>query len=200
MSVPLTSNTIYINNINEKIKKNSLKRLLNMIFSQYGRVIQIVACKGLKLRGQAWVVFQDASSATNAIRGKNGFNFYGKPLKIHFAKSKSDIISKKEGNYIPKEKRKREEEDDEIEPKLKKLSSSKNILSIMNLPPDITRDMLVMLFQQCNGFQDVRLPPGNKGVAFAEFEDQIQAGMAHRQLNGFQISENYKLNLVFDAN
>ena len=96
------SNTIYVNNINEKVKKNVLKRMLSMVFSQYGKVIQIVACKGLKLRGQvgpdlnssnkyilliilfclcqAWVVFQDVSSATNALRGKQGFNFYGKPL------------------------------------------------------------------------------------------------------------------------
>ena len=46
------SNTIYVNNINEKVKKNVLKRMLSMVFSQYGKVIQIVACKGLKLRGQ----------------------------------------------------------------------------------------------------------------------------------------------------
>jgi RNA recognition motif-containing protein len=44
--------TIYINNINEKIKKNVLKKLLYMLFSQYGKVLQIVACKGLKMRGQ----------------------------------------------------------------------------------------------------------------------------------------------------
>lgn len=44
--------TIYINNLNEKIKKNNLKKLLYMLFSQYGKVLQIVACKGLKMRGQ----------------------------------------------------------------------------------------------------------------------------------------------------
>jgi U2 small nuclear ribonucleoprotein B'' len=46
------NNTIYINNINEKINKNVLKKLLYMLFSQYGRVLQIVACKGIKMRGQ----------------------------------------------------------------------------------------------------------------------------------------------------
>ena len=50
------SNTIYVNNINEKVKKNVLKRMLSMVFSQYGKVIQIVACKGLKLRGQVEIV------------------------------------------------------------------------------------------------------------------------------------------------
>lgn len=45
-------NTLYINNINEKVKKDVLKKTLCMLFSQYGRVVQIVACKGIKMRGQ----------------------------------------------------------------------------------------------------------------------------------------------------
>lgn len=44
--------TLYVNNINEKVKKDVLKKQLYMLFSQYGRVKQIVACKGIKLRGQ----------------------------------------------------------------------------------------------------------------------------------------------------
>ena len=47
--------TIYINNINEKVKKDVLKKQLYMLFSQYGKVKQIVACKGIKLRGQVGV-------------------------------------------------------------------------------------------------------------------------------------------------
>lgn len=46
------SETLYINNINEKVKKNVLKKMLYMLFSQYGKIIDIVACKGLKRRGQ----------------------------------------------------------------------------------------------------------------------------------------------------
>ena len=65
----IPSPTLYINNINEKIKKDVLKKMLYMLFSQYGKVVQITACKGIKLRGQAWVLFQDASAATNALRG-----------------------------------------------------------------------------------------------------------------------------------
>jgi RNA recognition motif-containing protein len=44
--------TLYINNINEKIQKEVLKKQLYMLFSQYGKVKQITACKGLKMRGQ----------------------------------------------------------------------------------------------------------------------------------------------------
>lgn len=50
--------TIYIKNINEKVKKDVLKKQLYMLFSQYGKVKQIVACKGIKLRGQVctWIL------------------------------------------------------------------------------------------------------------------------------------------------
>lgn len=77
---PTPSKTLYINNINEKIKQDVVKKMLYMVFSQYGKVTDVVAKKGLKLRGQAWVVFEEESSAVNALRGKQGFSFYEKPL------------------------------------------------------------------------------------------------------------------------
>ena len=50
--------TLYIKNINEKVKKDVLKKQLYMLFSQYGKVKQIVACKGIKLRGQVIYSFK----------------------------------------------------------------------------------------------------------------------------------------------
>ena len=79
-SAILPSKQLYINNLNDKLKPDALKKQLYLLFSQYGRVTQIVASKGTKLRGQAWVEFQDTASATNALRGKQGFNLFGKPL------------------------------------------------------------------------------------------------------------------------
>ena len=77
---PIPSCTLYINNINEKIKQDVVKKMLYMVFSQYGKVTDVIAKKGLKLRGQAWVVFENESSAITALRGKQGFSFYEKPL------------------------------------------------------------------------------------------------------------------------
>lgn len=57
-----------------------LKKSLYAIFSQFGPIIDIVALKTLKLRGQAFVVFKDISSATNALRSMQGFPFYDKPM------------------------------------------------------------------------------------------------------------------------
>lgn len=46
------NHTIYINNLNEKIKKDELKKSLFAIFSQFGQIMDIIACKTLKLKGQ----------------------------------------------------------------------------------------------------------------------------------------------------
>ncbi|CAM9408614.1 unnamed protein product [Discosporangium mesarthrocarpum] len=76
------------------------------VFSQFGKIVDIVACRGLKLKGQAWVVFAEKSMATNALRQMQGFPFYEKNMKIQFAKTESDVITKKNGTYVAREKRK----------------------------------------------------------------------------------------------
>ncbi|XP_020608892.1 U1 small nuclear ribonucleoprotein A-like [Orbicella faveolata] len=100
--------TIYINNLNEKVKKDELKKSLYAIFSQFGPILDIVALKTLKMRGQAFVVFRDLTSATNALRSMQGFPFYDKPMRIQYAKSKSDAVAKKEGTYVQREKKPKE--------------------------------------------------------------------------------------------
>jgi len=57
-----------------------LKKSLYAIFSQFGPILDIVALKTFKMRGQAFVVFKDISSATNALRSMQGFPFYDKPM------------------------------------------------------------------------------------------------------------------------
>lgn len=74
------NNTIYINNLNEKIKKDELKKSLYAIFSQFGQILDIVALKTLKMRGQAFVIFKEIQSSTNALRAMQGFPFYDKPM------------------------------------------------------------------------------------------------------------------------
>lgn len=74
------NNTIYINNLNEKIKKDELKKSLYAIFSQFGQILDIVALKTLKMRGQAFVIFKEIQSSTNALRSMQGFPFYDKPM------------------------------------------------------------------------------------------------------------------------
>ena len=81
-----------------------LKKSLYAIFSQYGQILDIVAIKTMKMRGQAFIVFSDISSATNALRGMQGFPFYDKPMRIQFAKLQSNLIAKRLGTYVEKPK------------------------------------------------------------------------------------------------
>ncbi|KAM9995958.1 hypothetical protein ACTFIY_002159 [Dictyostelium cf. discoideum] len=102
--------TLYVNNLYEKISKKKLIEQLLLLFSKYGPILEIVGSKSLKMRGQAFIVFKDITSASNALREMNGFNFLDRPMKIQYCKSKSDAVSKLDGTYMEK-KREREEND-----------------------------------------------------------------------------------------
>jgi U2 small nuclear ribonucleoprotein B'' len=71
------------------------------------------------------------------------------------------------------------------------------ILFAQNLPMGFDAPVLTTLFQQCQGFQEVRTVPGNPSIAFIEFGDEVQAGMALRQLQNFQITADQMLHLTF---
>lgn len=79
MSVP-PNQTIYVHNLNEKIKKGQLKRALYSLFSQFGTIVDLVAMRTDKLRGQAWVAFEDVRAASQAMRQMQGFPLFDKPM------------------------------------------------------------------------------------------------------------------------
>lgn len=116
------NHTIYINNLNEKIKRDDLKKSLFAIFSQFGQILDIITGKSMKMKGQAFVVFNNVEGATNALRAMQGFPFYEKPMKIQFAKKDSDIIAKRKGTYVERPKRR----PDEVTRKKKKTRSAKS--------------------------------------------------------------------------
>lgn len=114
------NNTIYINNLNEKIKKDELKKSLYAIFSQFGQILDIIALKTLKMRGQAFVIFKEINSATNALRSMQGFPFYDKPMRINYSKTDSDIIAKQKGTYVERVKVPRPKRDEQVSKKERK--------------------------------------------------------------------------------
>ncbi|CAL5357657.1 unnamed protein product [Camellia sinensis] len=218
--------TIYINNLNEKIKLEELKKSLLAVFSQFGKILEVLAFKTLKHKGQAWVVFEDVASATNAFRKMQGFPFYDKPMRIQFAKTKSDIIAKADGTFVPRERRKRHEEKGRkrkeqhdasqagmslnpayagaygATPPLSQIpymggaksvipeapAPPNNILFVQNLPHQTTQMMLQMLFCQYQGFKEVRMVEAKPGIAFIEYENEMQSTVAMQGLQGFKIS------------
>ncbi|RWS12477.1 U1 small nuclear ribonucleoprotein A-like protein [Dinothrombium tinctorium] len=210
------NHTIYINNLNEKIKKDELKRSLHAIFSQFGQILDIVALKTMKMRGQAFVIFKDINSATNALRSMQGFPFYDKAMRIQYAKTDSDLIAKSKGTFVERPRLPRSDE-----PKKKKKDKKgsqgphvnytqggipfsalvdqppNNILFLTNLPEETTEMMLTILFNQFPGFKEVRLVPGRHDIAFVEFENEFQAGAAKDALQGFKIAPTHAIKINF---
>ncbi|KAJ1913188.1 hypothetical protein IWQ60_009320 [Tieghemiomyces parasiticus] len=92
MSLITPKETLYVHNLNEKVKKDELRRSLYQLFSTYGRIIEVRAYRKPGLRGQAFVAFRDVASATAALRKLNGFSFYDRPLAIEYAKSRTKSI------------------------------------------------------------------------------------------------------------
>ncbi|XP_021861779.2 U1 small nuclear ribonucleoprotein A [Spinacia oleracea] len=214
--------TIYINNLNEKIKLEELKKSLNAVFSQFGKIREVLAFKTLKHKGQGWVVFEEVSSATNALRQMQGFPFYDKPMRIQYAKTKSDVIAKADGTFVPREKRKRHEERGKkrreqhdatqtaagmnyagaygVAPPLSQIpymgakpivpelpAAPNNILFVQNLPHDATTLMLSVLFRQYPGFKEVRMVEAKPGIAFVEYENEMQSTVAMNALQNFKM-------------
>ena len=91
--------TIYVSNLYERLKKDELKQALYAAFTQFGKILDVVVMKTYRLRGQAWVVFEDVPAATNALRLMQGFPFYDKPMRIAYAKGKSDVVAKADGTF-----------------------------------------------------------------------------------------------------
>ncbi len=77
---PAPKQTLYLNNLNEKVKRGELKKTLYATFSQFGRIMQIV-CKGsFRLKGQAWIIFDEVTAAAAARRQLNNCPILGKPM------------------------------------------------------------------------------------------------------------------------
>ena len=74
------SQTLYVRNLNEKVSKSDLRRALYTLFSSYGHILDIVALKTTKMRGQAHIVFRDSESSSQAMQTLQGFEFLGKEL------------------------------------------------------------------------------------------------------------------------
>ncbi|KAE8997987.1 hypothetical protein PR003_g16126 [Phytophthora rubi] len=215
------NHTLYLNNLNDKIKADRMKATLYASLSQHGKVLEIVMGRARRLRGQAWVTFDDVPSASNALRAVNGSVLFDKPVAIHFAKEKADVIARREGSFVPREKRKREPKPAQQQQAKKQAGESgsgssaaarasasapppppaqnvpNKILFLEALPESCNKEMLSVLFKQYQGFKEVRMVPGKKGLAFVEFGDEAQAAIALQGLFGFKLTPTDALKVSF---
>uniref|UniRef100_A0A8C2ZCI1 Small nuclear ribonucleoprotein polypeptide B2 n=1 Tax=Cyclopterus lumpus TaxID=8103 RepID=A0A8C2ZCI1_CYCLU len=187
--------------------KSEMKRSLYALFSQFGQVVDIVALKTMKMRGQAFVVFKELAASTNALRQLQGFPFYNKPMRIQYAKTDSEVIAKVKGTYGDKDKKK-DKKKKALEPATSLLKKPavvsrvpdnppNYILFLNNLPEETNEMMLSMLFNQFPGFKEVRLVPGKHDISFVEFESDTQAGVAKDALQGFRITATCAMKITY---
>lgn len=193
------NNTIYLKNLNEKIKIPRLKVALGAAFSQFGTILEIYAKKSLRQRGQAFIVFKDIDSAIEAVQSMPGFPFYDKPMVVQFAKTDSDLIAKQKGTYVERSgtnRSKPENRNKKVSNKPKYSNPTpqaydpvNHILFLQNLPQDpsqYTTD-LEMYLGQYPGFRELRRVPGRMDIAFVEYEDENMATAAKAGMHGFRI-------------
>lgn len=137
---------------------------------------------------------------------------------MHKDKVKRDIEKKKKREEDIKVFKKKKEDKDKLAPKkdkdivrkdfveqTKKSQSltPNNILFIENLSSQISEPMLKNLFAQYLGFREVRILSG-KGIAFIEYDNEINAGTAlvgkdisYIGLNGLQLTPDCVLQISF---
>merc|ERR1719498_1999932 len=96
--------TLYVNNLNDKIHPDTLAKNLREVFGAFGEIQDLICMKSLRRRGQAWIVFKEQTAAGAAVKALQGFPFYNKPIRIAYAKAKSDVVSKVDGTFQPRAK------------------------------------------------------------------------------------------------
>ncbi|QSS65575.1 small nuclear ribonucleoprotein U [Histoplasma capsulatum] len=227
------NSTIYVRNLEERIKIESLKEALTEIFSEYGNIIDIVAKTNLKAKGQAFVVFDNVDSATRAIEEINGFELFEKPMVLDYAKTRSDATVLKEQGEAELEAHKRKrlaekaQEALEAQKKLKRGAAApggaetrpskvtrgtglkpsnaaaapvipdeylppNKILFLREIPDSLDQEGLTAVFGRFEGFKEVRMVPGRKGIAFVEYEAETGAISAKEATSGMPLGENGK--------
>ncbi|XP_017585370.1 PREDICTED: U1 small nuclear ribonucleoprotein A-like, partial [Corvus brachyrhynchos] len=174
-----------------------LKKSLYAIFSQFGQILDILVSRSLRMRGQAFVIFKEMSSATNALRSMQGFPFYDKPMV------RAQIRGKIQGIWGKTRKLWKNPE------KMSK-SGLKYAQNPLGTAPNPTRNPpKVSLPWQTRGESP---NPGEKSWEFGKkleivgkilklweesFDTEVQAGAAREALQGFKITQSNAMKISF---
>ncbi|KAF4337709.1 small nuclear ribonucleo snRNP U1A [Fusarium beomiforme] len=225
--------TVYVQNLEERVKLDLLTDTLRTIFSEFGNIVDIVAKKNLRAKGQAFVVYDKAESAQDAINEIDGFELFGKPMKLALARTKSDktielngsseeLEQHKRHRQAEKDKRKALEAAEEQRQIHKRGSGAVNdtrptkaakssglkstsaaaagsvldeflppnkILFVQNFPEDYDIEALTSVFGRFDGFREVRLVPGRRGIAFVEYDAEQGAITAKENTSGLHLGD-----------
>jgi len=215
--------SVYVNNLNDKLKKTELKKNLYLLFSQYGNILDI-HCDKARLRGQAWIIYDALAGATRAVRDLHNFLFFGKTMHLSYARAKSDVIAQIDGTYKPRPKQRGKGETAALPEPVRAPAPEKatakrkepsreagrarerreepevepnKVLFVENLPATCSTMMLAILFQGYAGYKESRLVSGKPGIAFVEFTDAYKAKQAMDSLQDFKITPTNLMRISF---
>lgn len=185
--------TIYINNLNEKVSLKKMKTTLENLFNQYGTIIQLTAHKNLNMRGQAFITYKSTKESLNALCNMNKYILFDKPMNVAFAKTKSDnyylMVEKndekikerkeKKKNNITNKKLKTNNNDQKTKINQKKKSKlviweklpPNKILLLQNLSNEIKANKITEFFEKYNGFINIRFLE-TRNLSFIEFDNE----------------------------
>jgi U2 small nuclear ribonucleoprotein B'' len=224
--------SVYVQNLEERVNLEILVESLRTLFSEFGNVVDIVAKKNVKAKGQAFVVFDEPQSARDAVEEIQGFQLFDKPMKVAIAHSRSDktveingtpgdLEVHKRHRQASVDKRKAAEASEE-QKHLKRVAGKtadsrpskatkptglkstsaaastvvpdeylppNKIIFLQNLPDDYDVEGLTTVFGRFDGFREVRLVPGRRGIAFVEYDSEQGAITAKENTGGMTLGD-----------
>lgn len=253
--------SVYVRNLEERVKPEPLKDALRAVFSEFGNIIDIVAKTNLKAKGQAFVVYDSPDAARQAVEEADGFDLFHQPIQVALARTKSDAIVKtfEDEEALELHKRRRTAEKgacrkDELyiktrsvdwlltvcwaerkkaqeaeQQRLKRPAPDQGgrpaktqrgaglkatgpaaaavvpdeylppnkILFVQNLPDDTDVDALTGMFGRFEGFREVRLVPGRRGIAFVEYENEAGAISAKENTAGMSLNGGKNIKVTY---
>uniref|UniRef100_A0A672S704 U2 small nuclear ribonucleoprotein B''-like n=2 Tax=Sinocyclocheilus grahami TaxID=75366 RepID=A0A672S704_SINGR len=172
------NHTIYINNVNDKIKKEG---------EIYRPTYRLSAFKNKELSRIQYA--KTDSDLISKTRGTYGDKEKKKEKKRKAQEQAANFNTKPAGavNTQPPPPATVQVPD----------NPPNYILFLNNLPEETNEMMLSMLFNQFPGFKEVRLVPGKHDIAFVEFESEAQAGVAKDALQGFRITATCAMKITY---
>lgn len=174
--------TVYIRNVNERIPPTIVKQEFARICGEYGTVLDVVARRSIKKRGQVFVVFDDIANAVRAHDALQNYAWQGKQLSVAYAYTDSNVLLSEEQRE-QRRKSRRETVGAEAAKAQSEASVSvpaaetapptygdpHKVLLLKEVPESATLEGLQALLEDLAGFNEVRMFTV-KNVAFIEFD------------------------------
>lgn len=176
--------TLYVNNLSERVTMKALRTTLQRIFKQYGNVLGVRAYSNTRMRGQAWVIMENKEQASKAMEEVQGFPLFEKPMVVKYAANKSDRIAKRDGDDFDQHKSARIEDKNTRRPEprprkksLKQKKQEREANKASNVQPAPSGPSRIGGPKKVVGIPDEYLPPNS--ILFVQ---NIPAGITAEQI------------------